>query len=119
MAVVFAVTEVLATQLEKIGFIEVANGIPMRFRGEIVDKTIMINESCTKDHANDLVEYFAYNIKNDEYLLKNSPKAKMFVERFFGNKSFDNDLNNLSDPNLLESISRNDWYKLSQTLLGI
>lgn len=55
---VFAVPEKLASQLEKIGFKKVFKKVPMKFRGSIMYKTILINKSFEKSDYNTMLVYW-------------------------------------------------------------
>lgn len=78
--VIFAVPEKLAVQLERIGFKKIFKKVPMRFRGSVIEKTILINKAFEKkDYDIMLAHWMSHAIESG--LIDDHPKVKEFFNR--------------------------------------
>jgi len=89
---VFAVPEKISNQLERIGYEKVVSNVPMRFKGDVMDKNILINKSINRNDLNQLLYNWMKEAESD-HLLSNDPRVKLFFDKLKNNSS-----NELSGP---------------------
>ena len=77
---VFAVPEKISKQLEKIGYKKIASNVPMRFKGDIIDKNILINNSVNRKDLMTLLIHWMEEAKSD-HLLSSDPRVELFFDK--------------------------------------
>ena len=75
---VFAVPEKLSDQLVKVGYERIFRGVPMQFRGEVMEKDICVNHSISKRDLLVLLDKWMQE-SQESNMLSQDPK----VQRFF------------------------------------
>ena len=99
--VVFAVPTKLSKQLERIGYKKEATGVPMYFKGELMEKDIMVNNAMRREDLASLLYHWMEESKNN-HILSEHPKVKEFFSKL-------ENLNNkkLNESKLLEDVEHN------------
>jgi hypothetical protein len=87
---IFAVPEKISNQLEKIGYKKVASNVPMRFKGDIKDKNILINNAVNREDLATLLEHWMEEAASDS-LLSSDPRVKLFFDKLKSKNAISND----------------------------